>query len=83
MIMDNTIIVALITGGFAFAGVVITNATSNRKNSIEQAKRDTALEDRMQNIEHKLDIHNGYAEKLGEINLSLMAMQKDIEYLKK
>lgn len=81
--MDSSVLVAIITGAFAFAGVVISNATSNRKNSIEQAKRDTALEDRMQNIEHKLDIHNGYAEKLGEINLSLMAMQKDIEYLKK
>lgn len=81
--MESNVIVALITGGFAFAGVVISNATSNRKNSIEQAKRDTQLEDRMQNIEHKLDIHNGYAEKLGEISASIIAMQKDIEYLKK
>ena len=47
MITEN-IVIALITGGLSFAGVVITNTVSNKKNSIEQAKRDQKLEDKMQ-----------------------------------
>ena len=38
--------------------------------------------DRLEAIEHKLDIHNGYAEKLGDIGEAIVAMKKDIEFLK-
>ena len=38
MITEN-VLVAIITGLFAFAGVVISNWTSNRKNMIEQVRR--------------------------------------------
>lgn len=47
----------------------------------EQYKRDT--ERRLANIEEKLDIHNGYAEKLGDISRSLAVMQNDIKNLYK
>ena len=45
MITEN-IIVAVITGLFAFAGVALSNYTANRKNTIEQVKRDTKIEDK-------------------------------------
>lgn len=47
----------------------------------EQYKKDT--ERRLANIEEKLDIHNGYAEKLGDISQSLAVMQNDIKNLYK
>lgn len=47
----------------------------------EQYKKDT--ERRLANIEEKLDIHNGYAEKLGDISRSLAVMQNDIKNLYK
>jgi len=37
---------------------------------------------RLQQIEKKLDIHNGYAEKFGEITADIKLIQKDVEYLK-
>lgn len=54
----------------------------------EQYKRDT--ERRLANIENKLDIHNGYAEKLGsiqtdiaDVNKNIAVMQNDIKNLYK
>lgn len=47
----------------------------------EQYKKET--DRRLANIEEKLDIHNGYAEKLGDISQSLAVMQNDIKNLYK
>jgi len=38
---------------------------------------------RLKELERKVDIHNGYAEKFNEINIAITAMAKDIEYIKK
>jgi len=38
---------------------------------------------RLKELERKVDIHNGYAEKFADINVSLAGMAKDIEYIKK
>ena len=46
------------------------------------AKSKALLEFRMEQVEKKLDSHNKYAEKLGEIAVSIAQIQKDIEYLK-
>ena len=56
--MTENIIVAVITGIFAFAGVALSNYTANRKNSIEQVKRDTKLEDKIQELREKIQKNN-------------------------
>ena len=81
MITEN-IIVAVVTGIFATIGVVVSNVASNRKNSVEQAKRDQKLEDKIQSLSNRVDIHNGYAEKFAESTTSINLLQKDIEYIK-
>ena len=81
MITEN-IIVAIITGLFATAGVIISNSTSNKKNAIEQAKRDTQLDDSIKELSKRVDSHNGYAEKFAQSTESILLLQKDIEYIK-
>lgn len=81
--MTEAIIVAIITGAFSFAGNAILNKKKSQEDAIKDAQREQRQSDRLESIEHKLDIHNGYAEKLGKISESMVAMQKDIEYLKK
>ena len=81
--MGESIIVAIIAGGFAFAGTVITVLASNHKRDIEQAKRDQKLDDRLANVEKKLDEHNGYAQKFGEVSIEIAEMRKDIQYISK
>lgn len=38
---------------------------------------------RLTKIEKKLDEHNHYAEKFGEVKVDITSMKKDIEYLRK
>ena len=84
--MTESVAVALITGVLAVLGSYLGNVTVSRKKAreeaIKEAERDTRQADRLDVIERKLDIHNGYAEKLGGIEKSMAMMQKDIEYLK-
>lgn len=81
--MNSEIIIALITGLCAVAGNYLISRKTSREDAIRDAQREQKQCDRLDEIEHKLDIHNGYAEKLGTISESMVAMKKDIEYLKK
>ena len=78
---------AIIVGILAVLGSYLGNVALTRKKArldeIKAIERETRQEDRMRSIETKLDEHNKYAEKLGSIEKSLVAMQKDIEYLRK
>ena len=58
--------------------------------AIQRAVEKTELNDRLKSIENKLDEHNGYGAKFVElagqysdIEKKLVAMSKDIEYLRK
>lgn len=85
--MLSDIIVSVITGSLAVVGALVGNMAITRKKAREDALREVERETRqamrLENIEHKLDIHNGYAEKLTNISTSMIIMQKDMEYLKK
>ncbi len=87
--MEN-IIVALITGVCAVVGQYLISQKKTRDDEIKDAQREQkqldqleAMDERFKVIEKKLDEHNGYAEKFGEISTSIVAIRKDLEYLKK
>ena len=78
MITEN-IIVAVITGLFAFAGVAISNYTANRKNTIEQAQRDTRLEDKLQELSDRVDAHNGMQDRIASIEKAIVRIDTKLE----
>lgn len=78
MIAEN-IIIALITGGFAFAGVVVSNHASNKKNAIEQAKRDTQIEDKIQALSDRVDAHNGLVDRITNIEKAIVRIDTKLE----
>lgn len=77
--ITETIITALITSVFAFAGVVVSNHTSNKKNSIEQAKRDQRLEDKIQVLSDRVDAHNGVMDRVANIEKSIIRIETKLE----
>ena len=79
----NAIIVALLAVLGSYLGNVALTRKKARQDELKALESETRQEDRMKSIEKKLDEHNRYAEKLGSIDKSLTAMQKDIEYLRK
>ena len=78
MISDN-IIVAIITGLFAFAGVALSNYTATRKNSIEQAKRDTKIEDKIKELSDRVDAHNGMQDRITSIEKAIVRIDTKLE----
>lgn len=86
----SAIITALLAAIASIAGSYLTNKKRRRDEATEDAVKEQKQNDRLESIERKLDIHNGYAEKLGDMEKSMSGldksvalMQKDIEYMKK
>jgi NAD dependent epimerase/dehydratase family enzyme len=80
--MTEAIIVALITATASIIGQWLISRKQKADNETRQAVRDAQFEDRLKHIEERLETHNQYAEKLGDVAISLAKMSKDIEYLK-
>lgn len=88
--MESNIIVAIIGGCVTLIGYNIKSSRKSKSDAIREATREQEQKDRFDAIDRRLDIidkkldeHNHYAEKLGDISISLIGMKKDIEYLKK
>lgn len=73
--MNPTVLAALIGASSAIIVQIISQWQQNSKRRIEEAAREAKLEERLKSIETKLDTHNGYAEKIGNI-------QQDIAFIK-
>lgn len=90
--MDNNvipIIVALISAGGGVIGASLAVKKGNKEQEIKDAQREQrqsdrldSIDERIANLSKKVDIHNGYAEKFGEVATNMALMAKDIEYLK-
>ena len=80
--MSDVVIAALIG---AVASIIVNLITANnqrKKRAVEEAVRDANLENRLSSIEQKLDTHNGYAEKLGDIQIDIAVIKNDVQNLK-
>ena len=75
------IIAAVITGGLALAGVIITNISGNRsmqsKLETSQAVTDTKIEE----LTREVRLHNGFAEKIPVIQEQIKVINHRIEDL--
>lgn len=80
--MDDAVLVALITGGLTFLGVLVTNHNNRKKDAVEQARRDQKFEDRLDRLEKKVDEHNGYARRFGEIEKAIVRIDTKLETMK-
>lgn len=91
--MSESVIIAIITGVLAvfgsYAGNVAISAKKAREEAIKDAEHEQLQKDQLamilteqKEIKSRLDQHNGYAEKFAQTNTAIVAIQKDIEYLK-
>lgn len=92
--MSDAVLVAIITGAFAVLGQWMITRNDRKKRTeadqekeknraIEDALKEERLENRLSSIENKLDVHNGYAEKLGTIQTDIAVIKNDIKTLYK
>lgn len=83
------IIVALLALLGTILGIVAGYITASKKQAVKDAIREQKQSDQfdrlfheMEGIRKRLDEHNKYAEKFGEIRQSIVGIKKDIEYLR-
>lgn len=85
--MVENIVVAIITGVLAVLGTYVGNVTISRKktreDAIRDARREQNLADRLDRLEKKVDEHNGWGEKFGEIRKDIAIIKTEIEYIRK
>lgn len=80
--MLTEIIVALITGGLALVGVIISNKSSERKIHaqimVNQAVTDTKIEELTREVRE----HNNFARRMPVVENEITHIEKEIEGLK-
>lgn len=69
--MSEVIIVALITGICSVLGQWLISR-----------EREARLDERLKGVEKRLDTHNNYAEKIGQIQIDLSALATEIKNIK-
>lgn len=76
--MEQSIIVALITGVCAVIGQWLIARENKRKSDTEQAVKDALIQQRLDSIDKKLDEHNGYAQRFEEVAVSLAELRTEL-----
>lgn len=81
--MDNSIIVALITGGLSLVGVIMSNMSSNKKIenqlNVQQAVTDTKIEE----LTREVRAHNNFAQRVPVLEEKMKVVNHRIDDLEK
>lgn len=80
--VSDVIIVALITGVCSVIGQFLISRANDAKKAAEDAAREARLDERLKGVEKRLDTHNNYAEKIGQIQIDLASLAIEIKNLK-
>lgn len=80
--MSDVVLAALIGAVTSIIVNLIAASAQRKKRAVEEAVKETNLNNRLQSIENKLDTHNGYAEKLTEMDKNLGIITERINNIK-
>lgn len=81
--MDNSIIVALITGGVTLSVNLLANWSARKKDAIANAVRDQKIEDSITELSKRVDMHNGVMDKVATIEKAIVRIDTKMESLHK
>lgn len=77
--MSDTVLVAIITGGVTLTVNLLANWSARKKDAIERAVSEQEIKDKLDVLEKKVDIHNGYAKRFGEIEKAIVRIDTKLE----
>lgn len=81
--MSDTVIVAIITGGVTLTVNLLANWSARKKEAVERAIRDQKLDDQIATMNRKLDEHNRYSDKIGNIEKAIVRIDTKLESINK
>ena len=71
----ESIVVALITGGLALIGVIITNAQSNRKIEQSLITAQAVTDTKIENLTEEVRKHNSFADRITALEVKVNALE--------
>lgn len=83
--MSEGILIALITGGLSFAGVIFSNVSGNKKviNDIklEVSKNQAVTDTKIEELTREVREHNNFAKRMPVVEEQIKVINKKIEKL--
>lgn len=77
--ITETIIAALITSAFTFAGVLVVNWSNRKKIDVDQAQREQRIQDKISELTKKVEEHNGMLDRVANIEKSIVRIETKLE----
>lgn len=81
--MDNSVIVALITGGFTFAGVIVSKFAGDKKIVNEVTKNQAVTDTKIEELTREVREHNNFARRMPVVEEKIKVMNHRIDDLEK
>jgi archaellum component FlaC len=81
--MSDALLGSVISGVVALTVALLTNWSARKKSAIDQAKRDQKLDDQIAEMNKKLDEHNRFSDKIGNIEKAIVRIDTKMESLHK
>lgn len=85
--MSGAIISSLITGGLAFAGVLVTNLSGNKKIvndiKVEVTKNQAVTDTRIDELTREVREHNGFARRMPVVEEQVKNINRRLDNLEK
>ena len=81
--MSNEIMVAIITGLFTFAGVVVTNIVSNKKVQYQLHEQQKITDVKLEQLTEEVKKHNNFAERVPVIEEQIKVINHRIDDLER
>ena len=81
--MSSEIIVALITGGLTFAGVIVTNLAGNKKLvnefKLEVTRNQAVTDTKIEELTREVRLHNNFAQRVPIVENEIKHIEEEIE----
>lgn len=81
--MNESIAVALITGGLSFLGVVVTNLTASRKTAASIQMSQVVTDTKIEELTREVREHNGFARRMPVVEEQIKVINHRISDLEK
>ena len=79
--MMESILAALITGGLALAGVVITNVSGNRSVRTKLERNQAVTDTKLEELTREVREHNNFARRMPVVEEKLKALEHRVKHL--
>lgn len=74
--MIETIVTALITGGMALTGVIITNMTANNKIEQQLMTNQAVTNEKIENLTEEVKKHNSFGDRITRLETKVESMER-------